>query len=158
MEQFWSSRRGVRACSTPKSCPEAPSSKRRANIWADDIAGAAFPTRRARQTSWQKSLLKLIGAATCRSTFQSQTLRTTAIVVAMQTKISQLRAAAAANDWQVALRIAARFPRLGDEGPAITRAHEVLAGRGDFFRQLGRDPDALVAAGIAALRRRYRLP
>lgn len=75
----------------------------------------------------------------------------------LPSKISLLRAAAAANDWRAALRIAARFDRLGDEGPAIKRAHEVLAGRGDFFRQIGRDPDALVRAGIEALRKRYGL-
>lgn len=71
------------------------------------------------------------------------------------TKISLLRAAAAADNWAAALRIAARFDRLGDEGAAIKRAHECLTGRAGFYMQLGRDPEALVAEGIEALRRRY---
>lgn len=72
----------------------------------------------------------------------------------METKLSKLVACAAANDWQGALRIAARFQDLGDERTAIKRAHEVHANP-DFYRQLGNDPEALIAAGIAALKRRY---
>ena len=74
----------------------------------------------------------------------------------MDTKLATLKAAAAAGDWPEALRIAARFPQLGDDAPAIKRAHEA-AWHPAFFRQLGRDPDELVLAGIEALRRRYRL-
>ena len=74
----------------------------------------------------------------------------------MQTKLATLKAAAAVGDWPEALRIAARFPRLGDDAPAIQRAHEA-AWHPAFFRQLGRDPDALVRSGIEALRRRYGL-
>jgi len=72
------------------------------------------------------------------------------------TKLSQLKAAAAAGDWPGALRIAARFPNLGAHRDAILRAHNALL-RPDFYRQIGRDPDAAVAAGIAALRARYQL-
>lgn len=74
----------------------------------------------------------------------------------MQTKLSKLKAAAAAGDWRGALSIAARFPRLGAEGPDIKRAHEAMH-HPHLYAQLGRDPDALVADGIAALRRRYNL-
>lgn len=74
----------------------------------------------------------------------------------MATKLACLKQAAA-GDWPLALRIAARFPRLGDDAPAIKRAHECLAGNGRLYRQLGMCPEALVAGGIAALRRRYRL-
>jgi hypothetical protein len=74
----------------------------------------------------------------------------------MQTKISQLRQAAAQGDWPKALRIAARFSELGDHGPEIVRAHE--AGHNPrFYRQIGKDPDAAIAAGIAALKARYDL-
>jgi len=72
------------------------------------------------------------------------------------TKISQLRAAAAADDWLGALRIANRFPDLGTHRDAIKRGWEASQ-RPGFYRQLGKDPPALVAAGIAALRTRYRL-
>lgn len=74
----------------------------------------------------------------------------------METKISKLKAAAASGDWTHALRIAARFPDLGDHAAAIVRAHE--AGHNPrFYRSLGKDPEALIAAGIAALKERYKL-
>jgi len=76
--------------------------------------------------------------------------------MAHQTKLSQLQAAAAAGDWPLALRIAARFPQLGEHKAAITRAHEAHA-NARFYRQLGKDPDALIAEGIAALKARYDL-
>ena len=72
------------------------------------------------------------------------------------TKLQQLKDAAAAGDWATALRIAARFYDLGDDQPTITRAHE-CAVRPAFYRQLGRNPDEAIAAGIAALKRRYAL-
>jgi hypothetical protein len=72
------------------------------------------------------------------------------------TKLSKLKAAAAAGDWQMALRIAAKFPQLGDHGPAIKRAHEAIHS-GAFYRQIGKDPEALIQAGIQALRERYRI-
>ena len=75
----------------------------------------------------------------------------------MDTKLSKLKALAAVGDWQAALRIAARFPHLGDHKAAIKRAHEAFE-NGHFYRQIGKDPEALIAEGIAALRSRYRLP
>jgi len=72
------------------------------------------------------------------------------------TKISQLRAAAAREDWREALRLAAGFQRLGAERGAILAAWEGMQ-RPAFQRQLGRDPDQLIATGIAALKARYRL-
>ncbi|MEY4952827.1 MAG: hypothetical protein RL299_1251 [Pseudomonadota bacterium] len=75
----------------------------------------------------------------------------------METKISQLKSAAAKGDWTTALRIAAHFPQLGDHGARIVRAHE--AGHNPrFYRQLGKDPDALILDGVAALKERYGLP
>ena len=69
-------------------------------------------------------------------------------------KIDLVRAAMAANDWRGAVAIAAKFPRLGDEKDAIMAAQEAYT-RPDFQRQLGRDVEALKAAGIAALRGKY---
>ena len=74
--------------------------------------------------------------------------------VRMQTKLSHLKAAAAANDWRRALAIAARFQDLGDASADIKRAHECLTGRGGFYSQIGMNPEALVAAGVEALKRR----
>lgn len=72
------------------------------------------------------------------------------------TKISKLREAAAAGDWLAALRIASKFPNLGDERNAIQRAWNA-AQRPEFYRQLRQDPEALFAAGVAALRAKYKL-
>lgn len=72
----------------------------------------------------------------------------------MERKIDLLRAAIAARDVRGALRIAARFHVLGDAREVVTRGWEALA-RPDFYRQIGRDPDALVAAGWAAVVARY---
>ena len=74
----------------------------------------------------------------------------------MQTKLSKIVELAAAEDWQGALRIAARFQDLGDAKAAIMRAHEVSANPA-FYRQLGHNPAALIAAGIEALKTRYQL-
>jgi len=74
----------------------------------------------------------------------------------METKLSKLKQCAASDDWAGALRIAAKFADLGEFKPVIVRAHECLVNPG-FYRQLGRDPDAAVSEGIAALRTRYRL-
>lgn len=71
-----------------------------------------------------------------------------------ETKLSQLAAAAHKGDWQGALRIAARFQDLGDDRSDIKRAHEAHSNP-DFYSQLGHNPAALIAAGIAALKRRY---
>ena len=72
----------------------------------------------------------------------------------METKLSVLRNLMNAGDWRGAMKLAASFPRLGDEKAAITRAWEAFT-RPDFCRQLRKDPDALIAEGRAALMRRY---
>ena len=72
----------------------------------------------------------------------------------IETKLSKLKAAADAGDWPLALRIAARFSDLGEHKAAIKRAHEAHA-NARFYRSLGKDPEALIADGIAALRARY---
>ncbi len=74
----------------------------------------------------------------------------------METKLSKLKAAAAAGDWPGAIRIAARFPQLGEERGAILGAHQAII-RPEFCRQIGKDPEAEIEAGIAALHARYRL-
>jgi hypothetical protein len=73
----------------------------------------------------------------------------------METKLAQLRALMAAGDWPGALRMAARFQRLGQHKADIERGWAALQ-RPEFYRELGRDPEALVAAGIRALQERYR--
>lgn len=70
------------------------------------------------------------------------------------TKLSRLKDAMRAEDWRTALRIAAYFPDLGEHKEAITRAWNAL-NRPSFYRQLGRDPEALVEDGKRALVARY---
>ncbi len=72
----------------------------------------------------------------------------------MRPKIDFVRDAMRADDWRLAICLAAKFPALGDEKAAIMKAHEACV-RPDFQRQLGRCPDELIEAGKAALIRRY---
>lgn len=72
----------------------------------------------------------------------------------MKKKIDTLREYAMNEDWHSAIKLAASFPRLGNEKMAITRAKEALV-RPDFQIQLGRNPDLLLAEGIKALRNKY---
>lgn len=72
-----------------------------------------------------------------------------------QTKLSQLKAAMRAGDWQLALRIAARFSELGDDKAAILRGHEAYTNP-RFYLQLGKDLDVLKAEGKRALIARYQ--
>lgn len=69
-------------------------------------------------------------------------------------KIDVLHGYMAAGDWVAALRLAARFPRLGEHKDAITRGWAALQNP-TFYKEIGKDPDALVAAGVAALKERY---
>lgn len=71
-----------------------------------------------------------------------------------RTKISQLREIMEQGRWEDALKFAGKFPDLGTDKVVITRGREALI-RPDFFRQIKKDPAALVADGIAAMRRRY---
>jgi hypothetical protein len=74
----------------------------------------------------------------------------------MQTKISVLRGLIDAGRLDEAVKFAGKFPRLGDEKVVITRAREALI-RPEFFRALGRDVDAIVAAGRVAVVRKYSI-
>jgi hypothetical protein len=71
-------------------------------------------------------------------------------------KLARLKAAFAAGHPLDALRIAAKFPRLGEHAGPITRAWAAHTNP-EFYRQIGQDPALLIAAGIDALRDKYRL-
>lgn len=73
----------------------------------------------------------------------------------METKLSQVAAAAAAGDWQRAFSIAAKFPRLGEEKRDIVRAHEALL-RPQFYRELGQDPEAIIEHGKIVMLKKYQ--
>lgn len=70
------------------------------------------------------------------------------------TKISTLRAAASAGDWNKAIAIAAKFPRLGDIRGAVLDARMAITNP-RFAKQLGKDPEVLIERGIEAIRVAY---
>lgn len=74
----------------------------------------------------------------------------------MKTKIDRLREMTAQGDWDEAIKLAASFPRLGDQRKAITQAREAIS-RPEFQRQLGRDPAQLIEAGIQSMRAKWSL-
>ena len=73
---------------------------------------------------------------------------------AIQTKLSKVQALMGAGDWREAVLMAAKFGELGAQRGAILSAREAYL-RADFQRQIGKDPEALIAAGIAAMRERF---
>ena len=72
----------------------------------------------------------------------------------MDTKLSAVQAAMQADDWQLAIRLAARFQRLGEHRNAILDAHGAYTNP-RFAAQLGRDIEALKTLGRNALVARY---
>ena len=72
----------------------------------------------------------------------------------MDTKLSAVTAAMESNDWQRAIALAAKFPRLGSERNAILDAHGAYTNP-RFAVQMGKDLDTLKLGGINALRARY---
>lgn len=72
----------------------------------------------------------------------------------METKLSKLLLMMRENRWDDALKFAGKFPSLGEEKRAITRAREALI-RPEFFRSIGRDVDQIIEEGRQALVRKY---
>jgi hypothetical protein len=72
----------------------------------------------------------------------------------MQTKLSKLKEFMQEGMWGDAILLAAKFGDLGAEKESILKAREGLL-RPTFQRQIGRDPNALIDAGVDALTRRY---
>jgi hypothetical protein len=70
------------------------------------------------------------------------------------TKSEKIRAEMAAGNWRKAIALAARLPRLDIHRNAILDAHGAYV-RPEWAKQLGKDGDALKAAGVAALLERF---
>lgn len=70
------------------------------------------------------------------------------------TKLARIRRAMRADDWDTALKAAAKFQRLGEHEEAIRRAANAVSNPG-FYEQLGHDVCALRAVGIEALKARF---
>jgi hypothetical protein len=72
----------------------------------------------------------------------------------LKTKLAQVQEMMAASDWRGAVLMAAKFADLGAQRNAILSAREAYL-RPAFQKQIGRDVDALIAAGIAACNKRF---
>lgn len=72
----------------------------------------------------------------------------------MKTKLSTVREHMAAGRWQDAIRISAKFPQLGEHRAAILDAHTAITNP-RWTRSLGRDIEADIAVGRAALLARF---
>ena len=74
----------------------------------------------------------------------------------METKLQTLKNLWRGGDATGALRIAARFPQLGAERDAITKAWAAIQNPG-FYRQIGKDPQQLIDDGFDAMRSKWKL-
>jgi hypothetical protein len=74
----------------------------------------------------------------------------------METKLARVRALLDAGDEVGALRLAARFPRLGAEKETIQRGWAALQNP-ELYVELGFDPDELFRAAVAAVRAKYQI-
>jgi hypothetical protein len=70
------------------------------------------------------------------------------------TKLSQVKAFLESGDTTSALRMAAKFPRLGDHKERITRAWAAHSNP-ETYAAMGWDVAAVVADGIVAIRERF---
>lgn len=73
------------------------------------------------------------------------------------TQLARLKALMAAGDYRAALKLAAGWAQLGNHKAPIERGWAAILNP-NFYREIGKDPDVLVAAGVAALRERYGIP
>lgn len=69
-------------------------------------------------------------------------------------KVDDLLHAMRWGEWARAIRIAAKWPRLGEHREAIMGAAAALLSPA-FYVSLGKDPQAMIDDGIAALKARY---
>jgi hypothetical protein len=70
------------------------------------------------------------------------------------TKLEQVKQAYANGNYKDALRIAAKFPQLGDERKAITLASECFSNP-RFYQQVGVNIDQTINDGVKALAGKY---
>jgi hypothetical protein len=70
------------------------------------------------------------------------------------TKLARIRRAMRAGNWDEALRLAAKFQRLGEHTEAIQRAN-AAQGNPAMYEELGYDLAKLKSEGIVALKERF---
>jgi hypothetical protein len=72
----------------------------------------------------------------------------------MEKKIDILRRLMDAGDWDGAIKMASKFPRLGEHEKPIRQASSAMLSPG-LYRGMGKDPFALIESGKQALIARY---
>jgi hypothetical protein len=75
----------------------------------------------------------------------------------LPTAINKLRALWEAGSYRKALRLAASWPRLGEQKDAIQKGWAAASNK-TFYAELGYNPAALERAGLDAVAARYGLP
>lgn len=70
------------------------------------------------------------------------------------TKLSKIKEAMENNNWDIALKIAGSFNRLGEHEEVIKRAADSLLNP-NFYKQMGYDLDLIKEEGVRALKARY---
>ena len=70
------------------------------------------------------------------------------------TKLEQVKQAYATGNYKDALKIAAKFPQLGNERKAITLANECFSNP-RFYKQVGVNIDQAIADGVKTLGAKY---
>jgi hypothetical protein len=77
-----------------------------------------------------------------------------AIKIETRTKTAIIREHMKRGDWRAAISQASKLPRLDEHRNAILDAQGAYTNE-RFYRQIGKDPDALIDAGRAALVARF---
>jgi hypothetical protein len=70
------------------------------------------------------------------------------------TKLAKIREAMEKENWEIALKIAGTFSRLGEHKEKIKRASESLENP-NFYKQLGYNMAQIKEEGIIALKERF---
>ena len=72
----------------------------------------------------------------------------------MENKSDKIRAALANGDTRKAISLASKFFDRSDETQLYKQAQAAIGNPG-FYRQIGKDPEAIVDAAVAALSQRF---
>lgn len=72
----------------------------------------------------------------------------------MEKKIDILSQLMKGGEWVAAIKFAAKFPRLGKQRDRILSASAAILSP-DFYVSMGKNPEMLVADGVAALKERF---
>jgi len=72
----------------------------------------------------------------------------------MENKSDKIRAALANGDTRKAISLASKFFDRSDETQLYKQAQAAIGNPG-FYRQIGKDPDAIIAAAVESLTHRF---